>query len=119
GQGCVLMEAHVRVVDRLRSPDPLEHPAGQLGGGERAAAQRARDFSRGQLGGILPRTISRRCAARKLAGSVSSDSSIFARAKRATVGATARAMRSASIGASGTRAPVAQGLTASPEIPSA
>ena len=76
-----------------------------------AAAQRARDLGQGQLGGILHRTISRRCAARKLAGSVSSDSSIFARAKRATVGATARAMRSASIGASGTRAAVAMALT--------
>src|SRR5262249_30365114 len=117
-QSFVLIDAHERVDDRLPSPDPLKHQSRQLGGGERAAAQRARDLGQGQLGGILHPAISRRRKARKLAGSVSSDRSIFARAKRRTVGATARAMRSASMGASGTRAAVATALTRSAEMSS-
>src|SRR5262249_7253353 len=104
--------------DRLPAPDPFEHPSRQLGRGERAAAECACDLGKRQLGRILHRPISRRCTAAKLAGSVSSDRSILAAAKRAAVGATPRAMRSASIGASGTRAAVAMAVTRSGEMSS-
>src|SRR5262249_40270003 len=117
-QRFVRIDAHERVDDGLPSPDPLKHPSRQLGGGERAAARRAGDLGRRRLGGIFHGAISRRCTAAKLAGSVSSDKSIFALAKRPTVGATARAMRSASMGASGTRAAAATALTRSAEISS-
>src|SRR6516165_3610566 len=117
-QSFVLLDAHECVDDRLPSPDPFKHPSRQLGGGECAAAEGARDLGKRQLGRILHRPISRCCMAAKLAGSVSSDRSIFAAAKRAAVGATARAMRSASIGASGTRAAVAMAVTRSAEISS-
>jgi len=106
-QGFVLLDAYECVDGRLPASDPFKHPSRQLGRGERAAAEGACDLGKRQLGRILHRPISRRCTAAKLAGSVSSDRSIFAAAKRAAVGATARAMRSASIGASGTRAAVA------------
>src|SRR5262245_51317978 len=107
GQSFVLLNAYECVDGGLPASNPFKHPSRQLGGGERAAAQGACDLGRCQLGRILHRPISRRCTAAKLAGSVSSDRSILAAAKRAAVGATARAMRSASVGARGTRAAVA------------
>src|SRR5262249_29752848 len=117
-QSFILLDAYECIDDRLPAPNPFKHPSRQLGRGERAAAKGARDLSERQLGRLLARSLPRRCTAAKLAGSISSARSIFAAAKRAAVGATARAMRSASIGASGTRAAVAMAVTRSAEISS-
>src|SRR5262245_12631193 len=117
-QSFVLLNAYECVDGGLPASDPFKHPSRQLGGGECAAAQGACDLGKCQLGRILHRPISRRCTAAKLAGSVSIDRSILAATKRAAVGATPRAMRSASVGASGTRAAVAMVVTRSGEMSS-
>src|SRR5262249_13676459 len=117
-QSFVVVDAYECVDDSLPASDPFEHPSRQLGRGERAAAEGACDLGKRQPGGILHRPISRLCTAVKLGGSVSNDRSTFAAAKRATVGETAPAIRSASTGVSGTLAAVAMAVTRSGEMSS-
>src|SRR5215471_20464829 len=117
-QSFVLLDAYECVDGRLPASDPFKHPSRQLGRGEAAAAEGTCDLGKRQLCRILHRPISRRCTVAKLAGSLSSDRSTFAAAKRAAVGATAAAIRSASTGVSGTLAAAAMAVTRSGEMSS-